>query len=242
MRLYRYRGTPARAGPSPRLRPCGDTGARHATPRATALAGPVARRANAPGATESIRHARAGPRPPGRRESERRRSQRIRGRSPRPYERGPQRTRDPSRALPILLPIRSSPASRRRLSSPLLYLRSSDRFPGSFFVSSCSAPSLLACRRPASGLPPFTPGLPCPVFVCRSRKGGPARQRWTPLPRKPRREAEPGPEAGRRPVDLQRSTTRDQHHEVAPRTLLVQVRARSVGSVFREAHGSRPGR
>ena len=82
--------------------------------------------------------------------------------------------------------------------------------------SSCSSPSLPACRRPASGLPPFTPGLPCPVFVCRSRKGGPARKRWTPLPRKPRRRAKPGPEAGRRPVDLQASTPRDQHQEVDP--------------------------
>ena len=29
--------------------------------------------------------------------------------------------------------------------------------------------------------------LPAPVFFGKSRKGGPARQRWTPLPRKPRR-------------------------------------------------------
>ena len=59
-----------------------------------------------------------------------------------------------------------------------------------------------ACRRPASGLPPSRLGWPARCLFGRSRKGGPARQRWTPLPRKPRRRAKSGPEAGRRPVDV----------------------------------------
>src|SRR5215216_6154439 len=40
-----------------------------------------------------------------------------------------------------------------------------------------------ACRRPASGPPASRLGCPTyPVFFGKSRKGGPARQRWTPLP------------------------------------------------------------
>ena len=67
-----------------------------------------------------------------------------------------------------------------------------------------------ACRRPASG-PPAT-CLGCPArFIWQVEEGGSSAKRWTPLPRKPRREAKSGPEAGRRPVDLLRPTTRDQH-------------------------------
>jgi hypothetical protein len=137
-------------------------------------------------------------------------SQRIRGRSPRPIQ---TRTTLETRVarFPIPPPDPLLPSFPVSLSSPLLYLRSSHRFPGSFFMSSCSSPSLLACRRPASGLPPFTPGLPCPVFVLQVEEGGSSAKRWTPLPRKPRRRAKGGPEVGRRPVDLQGSTTRDQH-------------------------------
>ena len=71
-----------------------------------------------------------------------------------------------------------------------------------------------ACRRPASGLPPSRLGWPARCLFGRSRKGGPARQRWTPLPRKPRREAKSEPEAGRRPVDLLGSTPRDQRPQI----------------------------
>ena len=55
-----------------------------------------------------------------------------------PNTRGPQRTRDPRRALPDPLlpsfPIRFSPAPRLRSPSPPVYLRSSDRFSWSFFM------------------------------------------------------------------------------------------------------------
>ena len=107
--------------------------------------------------------------------------------------------------------FRSAPPQRPRLRlpspPPTSALLIASLVPSSW--SSCCYPSL-ARRRPASGLPPFTPGLPCPVFV-----------------RKTRRKAESAPEAGRRPVDLQASTPRNQHREINPAPL-VQVRARSV--------------
>jgi hypothetical protein len=59
-------------------------------------------------------------------------------------------------------------------------------------------------------------GLPRCLF-CRSRKGGPARQRWTPLPRKPRRQAKLGPEAGRRHGGLLRPPARDHQQEITRR-------------------------
>jgi hypothetical protein len=75
-----------------------------------------------------------------------------------------------------------------------------------------------ACRRPASGLPPSRLGWPARCLFCRSRKGGPARQRWTPLPRKPRREAKSQPDARRRPGDLIRPPARDHHLETTSRS------------------------
>src|SRR5215207_10968382 len=71
-------------------------------------------------------------------------------------------------------------------------------------------------RLPPPRLRPPASRLGCPtypVFFGKSRKGGPARQRWTPLPRKPRREAKTGPEAGRRPVGLLGPTGRHRHQE-----------------------------
>ena len=74
--------------------------------------------------------------------------------------------------------------------------------------SSCSCPSLPACRRPASGLPPFTPGLPCPVFVCRSRKGGPARSGGPPFLESPGAERNQGRRRGGGPL-----ISKHQHQE-----------------------------
>jgi hypothetical protein len=85
------------------------------------------------------------------------------------------------------------------------------------------ARSPYACRRPASGLSPSRLGWPARCLFGRSRKGGPARQRWTPLPRKPRREAKSAPEAGRRRGGLLRPPARDHQLETTsrrgPRTL-----------------------
>ena len=162
------------------------------------------------GSGRAPRHARAGPRPPVRRESERHGSQRNRGRSPRPI-----RTRTTTHSRPASLASRASRCAppqlpRLRLPSPpsTSAVLIAPLVPSSW--SSCSCPSLPACRRPASGL--HLHAWTCPVFVCRSRKGV-QREAVDPLPRKPRREAKPGPEAGRRPVDLQGSTPRDQHQE-----------------------------
>jgi hypothetical protein len=57
------------------------------------------------------------------------------------------------------------------------------------------------------------PGLPC-RFIWQVEEGGSSAKRWTPLPRKPRSTAKSGPEAGRRPGDLLRTTPRDQHLEI----------------------------
>ena len=77
------------------------------------------------------------------------------------------------------------------------------------------APRSLPSRLPPPRLRPstITPGLACPVFVWQVEEGGSSAKRWTPLPRKPRREAKSGPEAGRRPVRLLRRTPRDEHQE-----------------------------
>ena len=136
------------------------------------------------------------------------------GRSPRPYTRGPQRTRDPRRALPDPPPpIRSSPASPPSPPFPALYLRSSDRFPGSFFMvlMLLSVPSCL----PPPRLRPSTlhAWAALPGVCLQVEEGGSSAKRWTPLPRKPRRRAKSGPEAGRRPVDLLERTARGERRE-----------------------------
>jgi hypothetical protein len=156
-------------------------------------------------------------------------SQRIRGRSPRPIQ---TRTTLETRVarFPIPPPDPLLPSFPVSLSSPLLYLRSSDRFPGSFFMSSCSAPSLLACRRPASGLPPFTPGLSCPVFVCRSRKGGPARSGGPPFLESPGAQRNKGRRRGGGPLISKDQQLEINTHEAGSRTRRVHLRARAVGS------------
>ena len=58
----------------------------------------------------------------------------------------------------------------------------------------------------------ITPGLPA-RFIWHVEEGGSSAKRWTPLPRKPRRDALCRPAAGRRPVRLLRRTTRDEHLE-----------------------------
>ena len=107
---------------------------------------------------------------------------------------------------------RSSPASRLRLPSPpsTSAVLIASLVPSSW--SSCSSPSLPACRRPASGLPPFTPGLPCPVFVCRSRKGGPARSGGPPFLESPGVERNLGRRRGGGPL-----ISKDQHQEINTR-------------------------
>ena len=129
--------------------------------------------------------------------------------------------------------FRSAPPQLPRLRLPPLRPSTSALlgcFPGSFFMvlRLLSVPSCFG-HRPASGPPPFPPGLTCPVFVCRSRKGV-QREAVGPLPRKPRRRAKSRPEAGRRPVDLQASTLRDQYPRKGAHAL-----PRRLGSSLRGA-------
>ena len=83
--------------------------------------------------------------------------------------------------------------------------------------SCCSTYSCLAPPR----LRPSALCLACPADLSgRSRKGGPARQRWTPLPRKPRRHrgswAGGGAAACSSPkTNTQKRTTRDEHPETS---------------------------
>src|SRR5215208_1263539 len=72
--------------------------------------------------------------------------------------------------------------------------------------------------------------LPAPIFFGKSRKGGPARQRWTPLPRRPRCTAESGPEAGRRPVRLLTRTPRDEQLETNIQRRTAQAIAAAIRS------------
>ena len=110
-----------------------------------------------------------------------------------------------SRSAPL-----PSPASRLRLSTSPLDLRTSGRFPGSFFMvlMLLSVPS---CLPPPRLRPSHLHAWAALPGVClQVEEGGSSAKRWTPLPRKPRRTAKSGPEAGRRPVDLQASTPRNQ--------------------------------
>ena len=79
---------------------------------------------------------------------------------------------------------------------------------------SCSSSSSThpACRRPASG--PTATCLGCPaISIWQVEEGGSSAKRWTPLPRKPRRDGASGPEAGRRPVRFIGRTTRNERQE-----------------------------
>ena len=104
---------------------------------------------------------------------------------------------------PLRLPL--CPAAAR--FTPTL----SPTHPASAHARSRSSPHAL----PPPRLRPstITPGLACPVFLWQVEEGGSSAKRWTPLPRKPRRKAKSGPEAGRRPVRLLRRTPRDEHQE-----------------------------
>ena len=72
-------------------------------------------------------------------------------------------------------------------------------------------PSRLAAAPPPAFHHHAWAGLP--GFLWQVEEGGSSAKRWTPLPRKPRRKAKSGPEAGRRPVRLLRRTPRDEHQE-----------------------------
>jgi hypothetical protein len=92
-------------------------------------------------------------------------------------------------------------------STRVLPLSSLDRSPCSFMSA-----FLVACHRPASDRPPSR--LACLArFLLQVEEGGSSAKRWAPLPRKPRREAKPGPEAGRRHGRLLRRTPRNEHQE-----------------------------
>ena len=186
--------------------------------RGSALAGPVARRANAPGqrastAAHASESTTSGPTRVGAtRKSTHQRSLTTTLRHADHNALETHVARFPIRSSPI----RSSPASPPSPPFPALYLRSSDRFPGSFFMvlMLLSVPSCL----PPPRLRPSTlhAWAALPGVCLQVEEGGSSAKRWTPLPRKPRRRAKSGPEAGRRPVDLQASTPRDQHEEVTP--------------------------
>ena len=234
------------AGPSwplTEVRPCRDTGARplaaRRPPPRSARRQTAARRANAPG-----RRARTAARAS---ESTTSRPTRVGATRKSTHQRSlttTLRTRTTTHSRPTSRASRSAPPRsaspqlpRLRLPSPPLYLRSSDRFSCSFFMvlMLLSVPSCL----PPPRLRPSTlhAWAALPGVCLQVEEGGSSAKRWTPLPRKPRRRAKPGPEAGRRPVDLQGSTPRDQHQEAGPRTRRVHLRARSVGSVVRGSRG-----
>jgi hypothetical protein len=82
-------------------------------------------------------------------------------------------------------------------------------FPSSSLLIPLGQPLPLAAAPPPASL---FHAWAAPVLLA-GRGRGPSAKRWTPLPRKPRREAESGPEAGRRPVRLLRRTPRDEHPE-----------------------------
>ena len=67
--------------------------------------------------------------------------------------------------------------------------------------------NLLLAAAPPPALP--LPAWAAPRFIWQVEEGGSSAKRWTPLPRKPRRDAKSGPEAGRRPGDLLRPPARD---------------------------------
>jgi hypothetical protein len=109
-----------------------------------------------------------------------------------------------------------------------------------------SCPSLSRLSPPRLRSSNVTPGLSCPVFVLQVEEGGSSAKRWTPLPRKPRRGAKSGPEAGRRLGDLIGPPARDHHVETTTRTLLIRWWAASVlispgrhaAFLFRPVHNS----
>jgi hypothetical protein len=139
---------------------------------------------------------------------------RVRGRAPRPHSRGPPTTtRLPSPASP-------DPPRPPGFPRPLCLLAFAPDRPPWFPTSWSSSSSSLPSRLPPPRLrpPPSRLGWPARCLFGRSRKGGPARQRWTPLPRKPRRVAKSRPEAGRWPGDLIRPPSRDHHLETTSRS------------------------
>ena len=217
------------AGPSwplTEVRPCRDTGARpRRARRGPPVAGPVARRANAPGqrartAARASGSTTSGPTRVGAtRKSTHQRSLTTTLRTRTTTHSRP--TSRASRSAPPdpLLPSFPAFASLLRPSTSALLIAS--LVPSSW--SSCSCPSLPACRRPASGLPPFTPGLPCPVFVCRSRKGGPARSGGPPFLESPGAERNLGRRRGGGPL-----ISKDQHQEINTRKSTPQPGCRCV--------------
>ena len=136
--------------------------------------------------------------------------QRVRGRAQRAprtrrrHARRPPRPRDP---LPATSPSR--PPRLPRATDP-------DPLPCLLLPSHPDARPLPACRRPASG-PPLH-AWAAPRFIWQVEEGGSSAKRWTPLPRKPSRDAKSGPEAGRRPGDLLRPPARDHQQETTTPT------------------------
>ena len=75
-----------------------------------------------------------------------------------------------------------------------------EHFPPEFTLdSSCLVADLLSTAVPPRASLTLLLGWPN-RFTWRVEEGGSSTSRWTPLPRKPRREAEHGPQAGQRPV------------------------------------------
>ena len=133
---------------------------------------------------------------PSRRRATRPRSRTTTPRTRRRHLRRSPRPRNP--APPATSPSRSSPTSRRDPPDCLLLVLPP--------AHPHARPLLLAAAPP--------PALPlhawaAPRFIWQVEEGGSSAKRWTPLPRKPRRDAKSGPEAGRRPGDLLRPPARD---------------------------------
>ena len=207
MRLYRSRATRAESGPLPRptwppgtsLRPRSTRSRCPARGRAAGRADAGAHAARRPGATRSA----TGGQPGTPATSEPRRDTTASNASRRRAHHEHHEHDDDT------LDVTLDHASRSRY----LALTSAPRLPRArpltAFLSSPTPLLILiarpppACRRPASGPPAICLGCPA-RFLWQVEEGGSSAKRWTPLPRKPRRRAKSGPEAGRRPVDLLR--------------------------------------
>jgi hypothetical protein len=129
----------------------------------------------------------------------------VRGRAP-PERRPPRRRHDSAHRRATPLPESPSPPTDARPSPPPLLV----------------PPDLLLLDHlPLAAAPP--PAHPhhawaaLPFLSAGRGRGGPARSGGPPLPRKPRRGAGSGPEAGRRPVRLIRRTARGEHIEINTR-------------------------
>src|SRR5215212_7104412 len=91
---------------------------------------------------------------------------------------------------------------------------------------------LLLAAAPPPAPPDHAWASPSPEFLWQVEEGPSSAKRWTALPREPRRDAKPGPEAGRRPGPLENGPPRTDQLE---RT---NARSRWPGQKYRRSSSS----